>query len=161
MDGMKADTVRRAQHHLGESDDTAFYVSGDIYNLGGLNSAMNNVAEAANVHFRAIASIVAEDLAKTGTQIVPMRTGGDELGILLVGRVNESSIREYMQAANRRIEQYSMDNNLSNIPHPKRPGEMGVGMHMGMAEVLPDLQPSDIFTQADLELDRSKNNVRQ
>ncbi|WP_218165553.1 hypothetical protein, partial [Burkholderia ubonensis] len=35
--------------------------------------------------------------------------------------------------------------------------EMGVGMHMGMAEVLPDLQLSDIFTQADLELDRSKN----
>lgn len=160
VDNIKADTVRRAQQHIATSHEVAFYISCDIYNLGGLNSAMNNVAEAANGHYRAMSMILVEELTKTGAKIVPMRTGGDELGVLLVGRVDESSIRTAVQAVSRHIEQYAMDNHLSSIPHPKRPGEKGLGIHMGVAEILPELSLSDIFTQADLEMDRSKNHVR-
>lgn len=160
QDGVKNETVMRAQNHVGQTRDNAFYLSGDIFNLGGLNAAMNNVAEAANVHYREIANIVASEVGKLKADVVPMRTGGDEIGMLLVGPASDQDLRRAIRAATARIEQYGKSHGLSEIPHPKRKGDKGVGMHMGAAAVLPGMTVSDICARADLELDKSKTGSK-
>ena len=160
QDRVKADTLRRVQMHVAESEDSAFYVSGDIHNLGGLNAAMNDVAERANLHFKAITDLAADALAGTGADIIPMRTGGDEIGVLVIGQLDEHALAAALETAHARIRYYAQDNGLADIPHAKREGEKGVGLHAGWAQVLPGLSLTDIFTQADLGLHRSKNHVQ-
>ncbi|MDH6594285.1 hypothetical protein M2165_004174 [Variovorax sp. TBS-050B] len=155
--GVKADTVRRMQDLVANSDDNGFYVSADIANLGGLNHAMGNVAERANVHFKAMATLLADALSSTGATVVPLRTGGDELAAAVVGQIDEASLRGALDAAGRRIADYARAHGLADIPHPKRAGEKGVGMHMGYAETLPGRTLDRIFTEADMGVDASKN----
>lgn len=159
--GVKADTVLRLQDHVHSSDDNGFYVSADISNLGGLNHAMGNVAERANVHFKAMATLFADELAATGATVIPLRTGGDELSAAVVGQVDEAGLRTAIDAAGRRIARYAQAQGLADIPHPKREGEKGVGMHMGYAEAMPGRTLARIFTEADMGVDASKNAGRQ
>jgi hypothetical protein len=162
-DRMKTDTVRRCQDHVADAVDArvpiaAFYVSCDIANLRGLNRAMGSKARA-NRHVAAMADIVFDELAKTGADVNPMRTGGDELGVVVAGEVTEAEVRAAMQSARERIEAYAREHKLDKIPHTKRDGKPGVRMHMGLAEVLPELPLSAVFTLADLEVDRSKHGI--
>lgn len=160
QDAFKAGMVRRAQGYVAATPYSAFFVSGDVNNLGGLNAHFDNVAERANAHYREIAVIVADEAARGGADVIPMRTGGDEVGLLLVGPIDARAVNEALRSARARIQQYASENGLAAIPHPKRSGEKGVGMHLGMAEVLPRLSVSDIVTAADLDLNRSKGYVR-
>lgn len=155
--GVKADTVLRLQEHVGNSDDNGFYVSADIANLGGLNHAMGNVAERANVHFKAMATLFADELATTGATVIPLRTGGDELAAAVVGQIDEVGLRAAVDAAGRRIARYAQEQGLADIPHPKREGEKGVGMHMGYAEAMPGRTLDSLFTEADMGVNASKN----
>ncbi|WP_116136293.1 NUDIX domain-containing protein [Trinickia diaoshuihuensis] len=153
---VKSSTVNRTRDYVSASGGTAYYVSGDIYNLGGLNAAMNDVAELANAHYRSIVGIVADELAQTGADVIPMRTGGDEVGIVVAGQLDEGALREALQAAQRRLTAYAEQNGLTDIPHPKREGEYGVGMHLGYATITESSTLSEIFTQADKGVNRSK-----
>lgn len=155
--GVKADTVLRLQDLVAGSDDNGFYVSADIANLGGLNHAMGNVAERANVHFKAMATLFADELAATGATVIPLRTGGDELSAAVVGQIDEAGLRAALGAADQRIARYAQEQGLADIPHPKRKGEKGVGMHMGYAEAMPGRTLDRIFTEADMGVDASKN----
>ncbi|MGG1943754.1 NUDIX domain-containing protein [Trinickia sp. NRRL B-1857] len=155
---VKATTVSDASRHVEATDDTAYYISADIYNLGGLNAAFEDVAEHANVHYQAMAHIADEELSRTGAKVVPMRTGGDELGFVVVGSADDESIASALQSARDRIAGYAKEQGLADIPHPKRKGEKGVGMHFGAAPILPGLSLSDIFTEADLGVNRSKTS---
>ena len=158
--GVKADTVLRLQDLVAGSDDNGFYVSADIANLGGLNHAMGNVAERANVHFKAMATLFADELAATGATVIPLRTGGDELSAAVVGQIDEAGLRAALGAADQRIARYAQEQGLADIPHPKRKGEKGVGMHMGYAEAMPGRTLDRIFTEADMGVDASKNAAR-
>jgi hypothetical protein len=158
--GVKAGTVRRLQDHVANSDDNGFYVSADIANLSGLNQAMQSRGGKSNTHFKAMASLFADALASTGATVIPLRTGGDELAAAVVGQVDEAGLRTALGAAEQRIAHYTQEQGLADIPHPKRAGEKGVGMHMGYAEALPGRTLDGIFTEADLGVDVSKNAAR-
>ncbi|WP_342234488.1 SAM-dependent methyltransferase [Inquilinus sp. OTU3971] len=153
--GLKEAEVERAQSYVDGTGRPAFYVSGDIANLGGLNQAMGNRAERANVHFRALTDILRGTLAETGAALVPMRTGGDEVGIVVLG-ADEEALSAALDLAGDRIQAYVRDAGLADVPHPKHPDERGIGLHLGSAEILPGISPESIFNTADLGVDRSK-----
>ena len=155
--GVKADTVLRLQDQVANSDDNGFYVSADIANLSGLNQVMQSRAGGSNAHFKAMASLLADELASTGATVIPLRTGGDELAAAVVGRLDEAGLRTALDAAGQRIADYAQAEGLADIPHPKRAGEKGVGMHTGYAEALPGRTLDSIFTEADLGVDASKH----
>lgn len=155
--GVKADTVQRAMLHVERTGEPAYYVSADIANLGGLNAHVGNVAEAANVHYRAMAQILQDELRATGADLVPMRTGGDELGAVVVN-ADAQALDMALSRVDSRIQEYAQANGLSEIPHPKG-GEPGVGMHSGAAAIVPGLELTDIFTRADLGVDASKRGM--
>lgn len=155
--GVKADTVKRAMQHVQKTGEPAFYVSSDIANLGGLNAHVGNVAEAANVHYRAMAQILETELRATGGDLVPMRTGGDELGAVLVN-ADAQSLELALSRVDSRIQEYAQANGLAEIPHPKG-GDAGVGMHSGAAAIVPGLELNDIFARADFGVDASKRGA--
>lgn len=156
QDGMKAATVQRALDHLAETGQEGVYVSADISNLGGLNAAMGNRAEAANVHFQAMAGIMERELRALGGDVVPMRTGGDELGAVVVG-ANVAQVDVALTKASAAVAKYARENGLADIPHPKRSDSTGVGLHFGLDELRPGDDLSKIFDAADAGVDLSKN----
>jgi GGDEF domain-containing protein len=156
--GIKAGTVQRALDHVAATGEPAYYVSADIYNLGGLNAAMGNVAEAANVHYRAMAGILRDELAKTGADVVPLRTGGDELGAVVVN-ADAQAVADAMAAVDARVAEYAQREGLAAIPHPKRSGEQGVGLHSGAAPIAKGLTIDDILRHADEGIDASKRGI--
>lgn len=156
--GIKAGTVQRALDHVAATGEPAYYVSADIYNLGGLNAAMGNVAEAANVHYRAMAGILREELARTGADVVPLRTGGDELGAVVVN-ADAQAVADAMAVVDARVAEYAQREGLAAIPHPKRSNERGVGLHSGVAPIAPGLTIDDILRHADEGIDASKRGI--
>ncbi|MGV0815337.1 toxin glutamine deamidase domain-containing protein [Mycolicibacterium boenickei] len=158
VSGFKTSEVLRAQQHVADTLDTAFFVSADIANLRGLNQASANRAEA-NAHFAALSAVFHAALQESGADVVPMRIGGDELGAVVVGDIDESTIESAIATIRARAQQYAREHGLADIPHPKHPGQPeynGVGLHVGYAGVQPDLDVRDIFDDADLGVDRSK-----
>ena len=160
VDHMKARTVERAQSYVEESDDgSAYFVSGDVANLSGLNQHFADNRELANAHFRNMAHLVLTVLRKTGALVVEQRTGGDEIGFVVAGRIDRDTIEAALVAAKADVTQYVADNGLSEIPHTKEPtneARKGVGIHLGYAPVQPDLTLDHIFKEADLGVNRSK-----
>lgn len=156
QDGMKAATVQRALDHLAATGQEGVYVSADIGNLGGLNAAMGNRAELANGHFQAMTGILERELQALGADIVPMRTGGDELGVVVVG-ANVDQVDAALTKASAAVAAYGRANGLADIPHPKRSDSTGVGLHFGLDELRPGTSLSDIFDAADDGVDLSKN----
>lgn len=154
--GVKAQTVERALLHVERTGEPAYYVAADLANLGGLNKHVGNVAEAANVHYRAMAALLQDELRKTGGDLVPMRTGGDELGLVLVN-ADAQAVDMALAAAGSRIQEYAHTQGLSEIDNPKG-GQRGVGLHTGAAAIVPG-PLDDIFTRADMGVDASKRGV--
>nr|WP_255413243.1 toxin glutamine deamidase domain-containing protein [Mycobacterium sp. 3519A] len=158
VSGFKTGEVIRAQHHVADSRDNAVFVSADIANLRGLNQASADRVEA-NAHFSALAGIFHAGLVDSGADVVPMRVGGDELAAIVVGDIDEETIDSAVEAIRARVQEYARQHNLSDIPHPKHPGQPeynGVGLHIGHADVLPGLDVRDVFNLADLGVDESK-----
>lgn len=154
--GVKANTVARAQEHVRETGESAFYVDGDIVNLGGLNKAAKDNMTVANKHFRAMTDILRTELETIGGDVVPMRTGGDELGAVVIN-VGEAAVRTAMQQADAKIRAYAAQNGLDTIPHTKQGRtDVGVGLHLGLSPIIPDVSPSEIFTRASAEVNQSK-----
>lgn len=155
-EGLKADTVRMALAHMEKTGEPGMWVSADISNLGGLNTAMGNRAEAANVHFRAMAGIMKRELDAIGADVVPMRTGGDELGAVVMN-ANAEQVDAALTRAEAAVAKYAKENGLADIPHGKRSGEYGVGLHFGMADIRKGESLTDLFDAADDGVDFSKN----
>ncbi len=158
ISGFKTGEVVRAQQHVADTLDNAFFLSADIANLRGLNQACADRAEA-NAHFAGLSAIFRAVLEESGLVVVPMRIGGDELGAVVVGDVDETLIESMVALTRARVAEYAQRHNLADIAHPKHPGQPqynGVGLHIGYAEVLPGLEVRDIFDAADLGVDRSK-----
>lgn len=151
----KTEAIERAKQHQVETDEPAVYVAADLFNLSGLNEAVGNRAEAANTHYRAMAGLLDEELNKIGADVVPMRTGGDEIGFVVVNATPEQ-VQTAVDAAQTRVQQYAQDNGLADIPHPKRSGERGVGLHIGATEIDPESSVSEILNRADDGIDSSK-----
>ncbi len=103
---MKVATLKRAQQHVAETGEDAAFVSADLINLGGINAARQNVAAVANRDFRAMSDIVVEALRETGADVVPMRTGGDELGFTVVN-ATRAQVDAALRVAEQRSQEYS------------------------------------------------------
>lgn len=156
QDGMKAATVQRALDHIAETGQEGVYVSADIGNLGGLNNAVGNKMEAANAHFQGMTGILERELRALGADLVPMRTGGDEMGVVVVG-ANVEQVDAALTKASAAVAEYARANGLADIPHPKRSDGSGVGLHFGLEELRPGDSLSSIFDAADDGVDLSKN----
>lgn len=155
VDQVKSGMVERAVRHVTETGEPGHYVSADLFNLGGLNQAVGNQAEAANVHYGAMARILERELRATGADVVPMRTGGDEFGAVVVNAVGPK-IAEAIERANAKVARYAREQGLADIPHPKRFGEKGVGLHVGSAEIRPGQSVRAILDRADDGVNLSK-----
>lgn len=159
--GERESSIERAQAHVRETTDPAIYVAGDIANLGGLNDHFGNRQADTDVHFKAMSDIFQQELAATGADIVPMRTGGDELGAVVVG-ADQAAVDVAADRARSRIADYAVENGLSDIPHPKG-GQSGTGMHFGSSPIVPGMDVQDIINRADDGINVSKKerkNVR-
>lgn len=157
--GVKANTIERAQQHVADTGEPAQYVSADVFNLGGLNQAVGNRAEAANVHYRAMADIVAQELKAVGGDVVPLRTGGDEFGAVVIN-AEPTKIQAAIQKAEARVADYGVKHGLSDIPHSKRSNEKGVGLHFGVADIHPGVSVRDILDRADGGVNASKLGIK-
>lgn len=159
LKGVKSGTILRAQEHVEATGEPAFYVDGDIVNLGGLNKAAGENMEAANAHYRAMTDILRAELESTGGDIVPLRTGGDEVGAVVVN-APEPAIRAAMTAANAKVRAYAQANGFGDIPHTKADRtDRGVGLHLGLAPIQPGASLSDIIEASSAEIAASKGGT--
>jgi hypothetical protein len=169
-------TIRRAWRYASEKNVRAFYVAGDFANLGGLNAAartdLAGRAEA-NAHYGAVTDIVNRNLVDTGAVVVPMRTGGDEFGFVVVGSLDEDELRGALDTSKLVVEQYANSKFVSNslgqeiylsdIANPKHPEQPGIGVHLGIAEIpgadeeLAERGVTQVLINAELGIDRSKS----
>ncbi|WP_157228995.1 hypothetical protein, partial [Nocardia brevicatena] len=157
LSGFKLGELHRAQQHVADTGEPAFWLSGDIANLGGLNAASGNRAEVANTHYRAMTDIFLSEVEKSGARVVPIRTGGDEVGAVVIG-VDEQAVTAAIARTENRIAEYARTNGLSEIEHPKHPGDpayRGVGLHLGHAEIVPGMDIRNTLDAADLGIDLS------
>ncbi len=155
---VKADMVARAVAHVEQTGEAGHFVSVDISNLGGLNAAMGNRAEAANVHYNALANILVRELSGKDVDVVPMRTGGDEFGAVVLNARGED-VDAAIARAQRKVAEYVEREGLAEIPNPKRSGEYGVGLHIGRTEIVPGDAPRTVFDRADDGVNYSKQRA--
>ena len=146
--------IASAASHASTHGEPTYWVSADVANLGGLNAHVNNVQAEANKHYRALVDIVRQELAKVGI-VDGFRTGGDEFGLVVVGG-NQQALEIALDSARQRIDAYTREHGLDQVPHPKRKGELGVGLHLGYAQLGSEVSPSDAMRLADLHMDQSK-----
>jgi GGDEF domain-containing protein len=158
VSGIKTDMLTRAQQHVESTGEPAHYVSADLFNLGGLNEHVGNRAEAANVHYREMAQALDTELRAIGADVIPMRTGGDEFGAVVVN-ADGPAVQAAIDRAQTRIGDYARAQGLADIPHPKRSGEKGVGLHVGVAAIRPDQSVRAILDRADAGVDLSKHKA--
>ncbi|MGL6289092.1 MAG: hypothetical protein ACRC2H_00220, partial [Silanimonas sp.] len=156
-DGVKADTIQRAIDHVEQSNEDAFFVSADISNLGGLNKFHNDVADEANRDFRGLTDIMLDELRGTGGDVVPMRTGGDEIGYVVVN-ASQEAVNAAIGRAKGRALQYARARGFDQIPHSKQGrADVGVTFHAGAAAIEPGMSVEEIARRADLGVNASKN----
>lgn len=164
VDHVKADVLGRAQAHIRSSGEPGYFVSADLHNLGGINAFEGNVAERANSHYAEFTRILKEELEATGGDVVPMRTGGDELGAVVIN-ADADKLDLAIQNTEARIQEYAQGKGLADIPHHK--GDTyarGTGLHIGAAAIQPSRTIAEIFERADrgvnISKQRGKSNVR-
>lgn len=158
----KVPTVKRVLNYVRQTGNTAHFVDADIANLGGLNTHFKNDHVPANAVYRAISGIFAEEMHKAGSQdAVMIRHGGDEISAVVVGSTNDK-VNQAMEKARTRIDSYIKNVGLSDIPHPKHPGDAsrsGVGLYMGQSDIVPNDSLDDIFSRAARGIDSAKKGV--
>ncbi|WP_353094185.1 diguanylate cyclase [Methylibium sp.] len=151
LDGL----IARAQEHVATTGEPATFVSADVFNLGGLNEAMGNRQADANVHYRAMAQIVEAELRATGADVVPMRTGGDEFGLLAVN-LDTPQTKAALARAEVKLREYVQSKGLGEIPRKGQTTPTGVGLHLGVADIRPGESPEAPRNRADSDMAHSK-----
>ncbi|MGW0252270.1 hypothetical protein ACWDYH_37155 [Nocardia goodfellowii] len=140
--------VARARQYVTETGTKACFVSAEIVNLSGLNQAVGNRAESANVHFRAMADIFEAGLRTCGGQVVPMRTGGGAIGAVVLG-VPPAAVAAAAARTDRAVADYVQQYGLSAVPNPKDSAHPGTGLSIEFAEIRPETTPEDILSSVD------------
>lgn len=151
--------IARAQQHVAATGEPATYVSADVFNLGGLNAAVGERQAEANVHYRAMAQIVEAELRSTGADVVPVRSGGDEFGLLAVN-LDAPDTRSALDRAQVKLREYVEAQGLSQIPRKGQTDPTGVGLHLGASDIRPGESPEAPRNRADDEMSQSKERRR-
>jgi GGDEF domain-containing protein len=138
------------------------WVTFDVANLGGLNDHVNNVADDANVHLRALVDIAKNTMQEAGLGVTGVRTGGDEFGFLVQGG-DIPTVEAAKERIRENVAAYTQANGLDNIPHPKGKAP-GLSLHIGSTQIVPIDTIESVRNRADRALDSSKKgnaNVRR
>ena len=153
----RVDATNRAISHVDQTGGPAVHAEIDLANLGGLNAKAGH--EGANVHYRAMADIVKDELTKLGVDTQLFRHGGDEMSANVIG-ADQGKVEAALQAARARIADYAKTNGLDTIPHPKNkpeaPRAPGTGIHFGTTDIRSADSPKDIYSRADRVLETKK-----
>lgn len=150
--------VSRAIDYVRNTGGSAFWLSFDISNLGGLNEFMGNVQAKANVHYRGVADAVKSALDEIGAQVDGFRTGGDEFGALVVD-ADAATIEQALDTIRNRVNEYTTEHGLRDFKHPKypdNPNKRGLGLHSGYAQARESDTAEDLMERADSHMDASK-----
>jgi len=159
LSGVKVDAVQVAQSYAATSPLRTVYVSLDLASMKSANEALGKPR--VNELFAAMVNIVVEEMAKLGRGVVPLRTGGDELGVIVAGRFNEADLKRAISDAQRRVSAFVKAQGVVDFADLKHPGrQTNLSVHMGYAELQPRRQLDSLFTEADAGVDASKRAPR-
>lgn len=158
--GDRSPTVERAIRAVGKDRQLkAFYVEVDIQNLGGLNSALGH-SEADEV-FREMTTITERHIENLGSDSCSFRHGGDEFSFVVIGPdTAKTDIEAALAQANAEIKAYIAQRGLSEIPHPKHPGDhskYGAGIIFGVSRIDGQETAKEVYGAADKIVEAKKS----
>lgn len=159
--------MERVIKHVSETGEPAFFIDGDLANLGGLNAHFGNNTDKANVVYKGITDIFRAELGKAGTSAMFLKHGGgDEFGSVVFG-TNAEELSSALARASARIKSFIAEQGLSDITHPKYKSGVnefgasmkGTGIHAGFAQIAPGMSLAEVRDAASLDLDNSKKGI--
>ena len=158
--GDRSPTVGRAIKAVAADPQLkAFYVEVDIQNLGGLNSTLGH-SEADEV-FREMTTITERHIQNLGSDSCSFRHGGDEFSFVVMGpNVAKIDIEATLTQANAELEGYIAQRGLSEIPHPKHPGDhskYGAGIIFGVSRIDGQETAKEVYGAADKIVEAKKS----
>jgi GGDEF domain-containing protein len=158
--GDRSPTVGRAIKAVAADPQLkAFYVEVDIQNLGGLNSALGH-SEADEV-FREMTTITERHIQNLGSGSCSFRHGGDEFSFVVMGPdTARVDIEAALAQANMEIKKYIAQRGLSEIPHPKHPGDpskFGAGIIFGVSRIDGQETAKEVYGAADKIVEAKKS----
>ncbi|MGB5164360.1 MAG: diguanylate cyclase [Woeseiaceae bacterium] len=153
-------TVERALELVAADQELkAFYVEVDIQNLGGLNSELGH--SGADAVFRRMTAIAEEHIRELGPDSCSVRHGGDEFSFVVIGpNATQTAIEEALEQADDEIRAYIASEGLSQIPHPKHPGDqtkLGAGIIYGVSPIGGQASATAVYGVADKIVESKKS----
>ncbi len=169
-----ASVTRAIERVRMQPGDRAYYLEGDIRNLGGLNNAMGEAA--ANALFKKQTDIFVAELRAVGADAEFFRHGGDEVSGLIVAnglppevvaaavkraqsKIAEMVAKETYQVVEGGVTVTKKVSDLPHLKHPDEPAFNGTGMTIAFSEVAGDASPAEIFAQADRAVEAVKSSA--
>ncbi len=153
-------TVKRALAAVAvEPGLNAFYVEVDIRNLGGLNNELgHSKADSVFARMTAIAEQHIQDLEFDSCSF---RHGGDEFSFVVIGPgTTKAEIESALAQADAEIRDHIDDQGLSQIPHPKHPGDQskyGAGIIFGVSRIGGQETVEEVYGVADKIVEAKKS----
>lgn len=147
--------IERARIHAEKTGEPAHYMEIDIRNQGALNKKFGH--SGADKHLRAMTDIVAEEIKKTGGDVDFTRHGGDEVSAVIVN-ADRAAVEAAGARAKERTLEYAKEHGLSDLEHPKYPGQKehaGTGISYGVSEIN-NRRTEDILSEADKRVEQEK-----
>lgn len=153
-------TVKRALAAVAaEPGLNAFYVEVDIQNLGGLNNQLGH--SKADSVFARMTAIAEQSIQGLEFDSCSFRHGGDEFSFVVLGPgTTEAEIEAALAQADAKIRDYIDEQGLSQIPHPKHPGDQskyGAGIIFGVSRIGGQETVEEVYGVADKIVEAKKS----
>ena len=152
-------TVERAIQGLSDNEiSKAYYVEVDIRNLGGLNQKLGH--NGADKVFSNLAKLTEQQIQALASDSCSFRHGGDEFSFLVFGSEDsQQDVEMALNKASQKIQHYIAEQGLSQIKHPKHPGDaskLGVGIIFGVSQIQIGEDIDRVFSAADKLVEKKK-----
>ncbi len=165
----RGSVAERALPYSQENSVRAFCVGFDIRNVGGANAILNWTG-VANLVFRPFAKFFEQALQKTlghRAQYLLFRQGGDEFSAIVVGcpgkAFTEDDLKQSLGKFVKMVQEYCCSTaggadceRLSEIPNPKYPGSVGVGVVCAYAPLELPNGVDAAFEEVDRRIEKEK-----
>ncbi|MDH3756295.1 MAG: diguanylate cyclase [Gammaproteobacteria bacterium] len=156
----RGSTVKRALAAVaGKPDLNAFYVEVDIQNLGGLNNELGH--SKADSVFARMTAIAERHIQGLESDSCSFRHGGDEFSFVVIGPgATKAEIEAALAQADTEIREYIADQGLSEIPHPKHPGDrskQGAGIIFAVSRIGGQETVEEVYGAADKIVEARKS----
>lgn len=155
----RLETAELAQQHVSRpgNKDSAYYIEGDVRNLGGLNHALGDPAMADRV-FAHMSNFFREEIGALGANATFFRQGGDEISAIIVAPpgLDQAAVNAALARTQRRIEAFVNDHALNTIPHLKYADQQGTGMLFDAVPFTAGRDAVSVLKQADQAIEAKK-----